>query len=194
MWSIDRDHPYGDGSQDTDSGIPQQDYQFSQTFLSGGGGGTNPVTGDPVLNPGQSITSPNGQFVLTFQTDGNLVEYDAAGQPLWASGTPNEGAVEAVFQTDGNLVVYRAPQHRRLAAAPLGQRDRRQPRRNPPCAGRRQRRDLPGELTTLGDQHPHRLSRAPAGPDRFLANGQFVLTFRPTCNLVEYSPGRRSGP
>jgi hypothetical protein len=70
---------------------------------------TNTLTGSPVLLPGQSITSPNGQFVLTFQTDGNLVEYSPAGQPLWASGTTNEGAVEAVFQTDGNLVVYGTP-------------------------------------------------------------------------------------
>ena len=70
---------------------------------------TNTVTGSVWLQPGQSKTSRNGQFLLTLQTDGNLVEYNAAGQPLWASGTANQRTVEAILQTDGNFVVYGTP-------------------------------------------------------------------------------------
>ena len=187
MWSIDRDHPYGDPSQDTGSGISQQDYQFSQTFLSGGGG-TNPVTGSLVLNPGQSITSPNGQFALTFQTDGNLVEYSPAGQPLWASGTTNEGAVEAVFQTDGNLVVYGTPNpdgsERPLWASGTG---------GNPGATLHVQDD--GNIVIYQGSTPlwetNTLTGSPVllpGQSITSPNGQFVLTFQTDGNLVEYSP------
>ncbi len=56
------------------------------------------------LSAGQSLASPNGQFRLTMQSDGNLVEYSSAGV-VWASGTNPAGA-SAVMQDDGNLVVY----------------------------------------------------------------------------------------
>jgi methionine-rich copper-binding protein CopC len=73
--------------------------------------GTTPVwtsnSAQPVtLLPGQSISSSNGQFVLTLQTDGNLVEYNAAGTALWATGTGGRTVTEAVMQADGNLVLY----------------------------------------------------------------------------------------
>jgi hypothetical protein len=43
---------------------------------------------------------------MAMQTDGNLVEYTAAYQPLWYTGTSgNQGAYMSV-QDDGNLVVY----------------------------------------------------------------------------------------
>ncbi|MFE3264959.1 protein kinase [Streptomyces sp. NPDC059215] len=54
-----------------------------------------------------------GKFVRTLrsklimQTDGNLVLYDEAGKPRWASRTQGPGNT-AVFQADGNLVVYDA--------------------------------------------------------------------------------------
>ena len=56
------------------------------------------------LAAGQSLTSPNGQFRLTMQGDGNLVEYGGASV-VWASGTNPSGA-RAVVQDDGNFVVY----------------------------------------------------------------------------------------
>ena len=39
------------------------------------------------------------------QGDGNLVEYNGAGVPVWASGTAVSGS-RAVMQSDGNFVVY----------------------------------------------------------------------------------------
>jgi hypothetical protein len=59
-----------------------------------------------ILLPGESLSSPNGQYVLTLQTDGNLVEYNAAGTPRWASGTAGKTVTEAIMQGDGNLVLY----------------------------------------------------------------------------------------
>ena len=72
----------------------------SATILSAGQG----------LNPGQSVASPNGRFMLSYQTDANLVLYDN-GSPVWAIncwpqcsdiGAPGV----AVMQGDGNFVVY----------------------------------------------------------------------------------------
>ena len=59
------------------------------------------------LTAGQAISSPNGQYTLKMQTDGNLVEYGPAGTALWASGTGGTGSSDHVtMQTDGNLVIY----------------------------------------------------------------------------------------
>jgi hypothetical protein len=67
------------------------------------------------LNPGetlganQRLVSPDGQYVLVMQGDGNLVEYAPGNRPIWATGTNRAGSgVE--MQGDGNLVVY-APGH-----------------------------------------------------------------------------------
>jgi hypothetical protein len=62
------------------------------------------------LNPGQTLASPNGRYVLKYQTDANLVLYDN-GAPVWAincwPGCMNIGAAGvATMQTDGNFVVY----------------------------------------------------------------------------------------
>jgi len=59
------------------------------------------------LRPGQQLQSDNKRFVLTMQTDGNVVLYDANGHPLWATNTWKGIAPrEFVMQTDGNLVLY----------------------------------------------------------------------------------------
>lgn len=58
------------------------------------------------INPGQSVTSSNGRYKLTYQTDGNLVIYNAANQPVWSSGTLGRGVGRTLMQDDGNLVVY----------------------------------------------------------------------------------------
>lgn len=49
------------------------------------------------LNPGDQVTSPNGQFKLIMQGDGNLVEYGIGNRVLWASGTAGSpGAIAVV--------------------------------------------------------------------------------------------------
>jgi hypothetical protein len=63
------------------------------------------------LNPGESLgvndslVSPNGQFSLALQSDGNLVLYEADNQPVWAAGTDGQDVARATMQEDGNLVI-----------------------------------------------------------------------------------------
>lgn len=56
------------------------------------------------LNPGERLVSPNGQYVLAMQGDGNLVEYAPGNRAVWASGTGTGNSI-ARMQGDGNLVV-----------------------------------------------------------------------------------------
>ena len=56
------------------------------------------------LNPGERLISPNGQYVLTMQGDGNLVEYAPGNRAVWATGTNRANSVVRM-QGDGNLVV-----------------------------------------------------------------------------------------
>jgi hypothetical protein len=59
------------------------------------------------LQEGESQKSCDGRFVLTMQTDGNLVlRWHNGGGVLWASGTGSSPAHEVLMQGDGNLVVY----------------------------------------------------------------------------------------
>jgi pimeloyl-ACP methyl ester carboxylesterase len=69
-------------------------------------GSTGVLPSGGVLNPGQSITSSDGRFKLSYQGDGNLVLYKIGVGPLWATGTTSAGKTR--MQTDGNLVVYNA--------------------------------------------------------------------------------------
>ena len=57
------------------------------------------------LAAGSGISSADGRFYLTMQTDNNFVLWGPSG-PLWATGTNGSGANAAYFQQDGNLVVY----------------------------------------------------------------------------------------
>ncbi len=61
------------------------------------------VTSGATFGQGQWIESPNGQFTVNMQADGNLVEYQG-GTAIWATGT--SGAVTTVMQADCNLVIY----------------------------------------------------------------------------------------
>jgi hypothetical protein len=61
--------------------------------------------GDRLLGQG-SVTSADGQYHLTYQTDGNLVLTDNSGSPLWASGTAGTSPGQAIMQSDGNFVIY----------------------------------------------------------------------------------------
>lgn len=63
------------------------------------------------LYPGESVWSPNRNYRLTQQQDGNLVEYSMPGnKPFWASNTTRWPGSVTQMQSDGNLVIY-APGH-----------------------------------------------------------------------------------
>ncbi len=64
------------------------------------------ITTGQGLAPGQPIFSPDGQYHLIMQGDGNLVEYSRAGQVMWDSETQNNPGAYAIMQGDGNFVVY----------------------------------------------------------------------------------------
>ncbi len=57
------------------------------------------------LDPGDSLTSANGQYRLVMQGDGNLVEYGIGNVVLWASNTANKPGAVAVARMDGYLVL-----------------------------------------------------------------------------------------
>jgi len=58
----------------------------------------------PAITVGIDSYSP---YQLVMQPDGNLVEYNSVGQPLWDSETSGHpGAYAALQASDGNLVVY----------------------------------------------------------------------------------------
>ena len=62
------------------------------------------------LGPSEQISSPNGQYALIMQTDGNVVERAQGNRPVWSS-TTSEGNSILRMQSDGNLVVI-APGNR----------------------------------------------------------------------------------
>ncbi|MGW1013750.1 LysM peptidoglycan-binding domain-containing protein [Streptomyces termitum] len=55
------------------------------------------------LGLGESLRA--GAYVLTLQSDGNLVLSEPAGA-VWATGTEERGVRRAVLQHDGNFVLY----------------------------------------------------------------------------------------
>lgn len=57
------------------------------------------------LNSEAWVLSPNRQFKLIFQKDGNLVLYKAAGDFVWNTGKLAPGG-SVKMQPDGNLVTY----------------------------------------------------------------------------------------
>ncbi len=61
------------------------------------------------LNPGDELVSDNGEYTLVMEQDGDLVEYDAYGVPVWSSHTDVPGS-DLEAQDDGNFVIY-APGH-----------------------------------------------------------------------------------
>jgi hypothetical protein len=64
-----------------------------------------PASPRQALGPGASMFSPNGQYRLVMQSNGNLVLFQrGVASPVWTSGTSAPG-VSAVMQYDGNLVV-----------------------------------------------------------------------------------------
>jgi Ricin-type beta-trefoil lectin domain len=67
------------------------------------------------MKKGQSRVSPNNQYELLLQTDGNLVLYEKMltdnppierAKPLWASDTNGKKVDRVVMESDGNLAIY----------------------------------------------------------------------------------------
>ncbi|MEU0559276.1 hypothetical protein [Dactylosporangium sp. NPDC006015] len=69
---------------------------------------TNVFTAGMTLQPGTQYYAQNGYYTLLMQSDGNLVEYNRFGQPLWASNTAGYPGATATMQGDGNFVIYQA--------------------------------------------------------------------------------------
>src|SRR6202008_2077473 len=72
-----------------------------------GNGMTDTLTAGQKLVRGESLTSSNGAYTLTWQDDGNLV-LASRGQSIWATATNGQDVVRAEVQPDGNFVVYTA--------------------------------------------------------------------------------------
>jgi len=68
------------------------------------------ATAAATLNPGDKLTSKDGQHTAVMQTDGNFVIYNGSGGATWALQTVNVPwsgpGRKAVMQTDGNFVIY----------------------------------------------------------------------------------------
>ncbi len=91
------------------------------------------------LKKGASLTSRNGAYTLTLQTDGNLVLYrKGSGKALWASNTDGRPGLRVIMQGDGNLVLY-GPLKPLWDSKTSGQ-----PGRQPDGPERRKRGDLLG--------------------------------------------------
>jgi hypothetical protein len=68
--------------------------------------GSNPTNFVGTLTPGQTLYSPNREYYLVLQGDGNLVEYNATGTPLWASGTNGQTVTKLTMQSNGDLLLF----------------------------------------------------------------------------------------
>lgn len=82
-------------------------------LLEGGGGPSgnathvSTISSGGYLQPGHSIVSPNDQYSLVMQSDGNLVEYSTPSRIVqWESDTSGNFNAYIVMQADGNLVIY----------------------------------------------------------------------------------------
>ena len=53
----------------------------------------------------KELKSPNGNYRLVMQQDGNLVMINYDGHPIWATGTDGSGAIACFLQQDGNLTL-----------------------------------------------------------------------------------------
>jgi hypothetical protein len=78
------------------------------------------------LEPGDSLTSANGQYVFVYQTDGNAVVYDisdrARHKPIWASDTGGAQAWRLELESAGRVVI-RSAEGREAWADPRSKTD-----------------------------------------------------------------------
>lgn len=104
FWQYSDAGPFGFDSNQWHAGYAEL-VEFARLESSIGPNGPASTPVPAVLDPGDSITSPNGLFRLVMQSDGNLVTYDDRNRPVWASTTYLPGR-SLTHQRDGNLVIY----------------------------------------------------------------------------------------
>jgi hypothetical protein len=69
--------------------------------------GTDTLNASQALHKNEYMMTPDGNFVLLHQTDGNVVLYGPRFQPIWSTGTSgNSNSSHLVMQPDGHLVLY----------------------------------------------------------------------------------------
>lgn len=66
---------------------------------------TDTLYANETLSAGDQITSANGSYRATMQSDGNFVVYSGS-TALWSTGTYGHSGAYVKMQSDGNLVVY----------------------------------------------------------------------------------------
>ncbi len=88
------------------TGEIRQEHKADRSMRTQVGFGGDSLGVNSTLAPNQSLTSANGTYHCTFQSDGNLVVYDQGGNVKWASGTNGKGPTRCIMQSDGNLVLY----------------------------------------------------------------------------------------
>jgi hypothetical protein len=71
-----------------------------------GDGSPHALIGGEPMTGGQQVTSPDGRYALTLQSDGNVVSYAPGSRALWDSDTWQHPGAVLVMQTDGNAVLY----------------------------------------------------------------------------------------
>jgi hypothetical protein len=139
-----------------------------------------------ILQAYQSIYSPNGQYQLIMQGDGNLVEYGPGGLVMWNAGTWGNPGAYAIMQGDGNLVVY----------SPAGAALWNSGTSGNPGAFFRLQNDgnaliyrADGTALWYGNSMMWPGRVLTAGQVIYTLNGQYHLIMQGDGNLVEYGPG-----
>lgn len=89
-----------------DGNLVQYTSTLGVTWYSGTFYFPSSIDAPGTLLPGQSLQSPNGQYRLTLQGDGNLVLYDVNDQWIWHTNTQGTAVNQLAIQADGNLVLY----------------------------------------------------------------------------------------
>jgi serine protease len=70
--------------------------------------GVDRLSAGQQLFSGQRLTSPNGQYTLVMQADGNLVVWAPGSRPIWDTRSWGNAGARMAVQADGNLVVWAA--------------------------------------------------------------------------------------
>lgn len=136
-----------------------------------------------------ALSSPNAQYTLRMQSDGNLVEY-GNGSAVWSSHTSGNPGAYFTLQADDNAVVYSAA-HKALWSS-----------------GTAKTGDTTGSLSIGSDGHVDIFSKpnvlrwqntpstntltpvSPLSVSQYLHIGNTELTFQSDGNLVDYVAGK----
>jgi alpha-tubulin suppressor-like RCC1 family protein len=113
LWAPSTDPDASKGILDPDTFAIRGDaypaYQAAIKEVTGNGVGK--LGPNQSLAPGVPLYSASGNYMLQYQSDGNLVEYvnnSGIWESVWSSDTAGSTVGEAVMQSDGNFVVYNA--------------------------------------------------------------------------------------